>query len=257
MEALHAEHHRLDNLDPDPLIFARGFTDPNEGEVAALIAAGFAYGRVEQIVKTLGAIFTVLGKTPRTKILETDAREWLDLYEGFFYRFHKAPDLALLLWLIRQALEKHGTLKALFTSSGASTTGEKLTAFCDTILDGDPRPILSSSQLPPRHPVRYLFSSPGKGGAAKRMCLFLRWMIRKDQLDPGYWQGAMDPADLIVPLDTHVAKVGKTYGMTTRKSSDWKTAVEITAALKKYDETDPLRYDFSLFRFGMSGKLPD
>jgi len=251
LENLYRTHHRIENLDPDPLLFARGFDDPAEGETAGLIAAGFAYGRVEKIVETLGRIFAELGPSPRRAILTEPPQHWSEVFADFAYRFHKGPDLALFLLLLRRAVEKHGSLRALFEEGDRGDQGEALSAFSGTILGGDCRPILRTRDLPHGHPVRHLLASPATGGAAKRLCLYLRWMSRRDALDPGYWLGAVDPARLVVPLDTHVARVGRQLGFTGRSASDWKTAREITEGLRRFDPADPLRYDFSLFRYGM------
>jgi uncharacterized protein (TIGR02757 family) len=265
LENIYAEHHKLANLNPDPLIFARGYSDPEEGEVAALVSASFAYGQVGKIVAALGQIFAELGARPREMIMTTGPTEWLERFEGFTYRFHKGGDVALYLWLLRQTLERRGSLRALFSAhdncddshdDSHTDIAPAITGFCSELLSGDPRPLLPTSTLPPRHPVRHLLASPSGGSAAKRICLFLRWMSRADELDPGYWADMLAPSRLVVPLDTHVARVGRLLGMTARKSANWKTAVEITNALATHCPSDPLRYDFSLFRYGMHELSP-
>lgn len=254
LENLHAEYHRLENLYPDPLVFCRYREDPLDGELAGLISAALAYGRVEKIVSTLDWLFTRLGPSPRKTLLEAGPADLEELTRGFVYRFHKGPDIALFLWLVKQTLLKEGTLGELFSKNAGGDYGDALSAFSSAILDNSPRPLLDVATLPSSHPTRYLLASPKGGSAAKRLCLYLRWMIRKDELDPGYWEGRYDPANLVVPLDTHVAKVGRRLKMTARKSADWRTASEITAALRLFSPSDPLRYDFCLFRFGM-GRL--
>lgn len=251
LDELYERHHRLGNLFPDPLVYARGYDDPKEGEVAGLIAASLAYGRVEKIVEALGFVFERLGPRPRATLLAIGPKELSKKFEGFVYRFHKGADIALFLWLVRGALARWGGLGELFSASRDGDMGRTLTEFSAGISRQDPRPFLSGGELPKGHPVRFLVASPASGCAAKRLCLYLRWMVRKDELDPGYWAGMVDPASLVVPLDTHVAKVGRTLGMTARKAADWRTALEITDRLRAFYPNDPLRADFSLFRFGM------
>ncbi|MHB8765045.1 MAG: TIGR02757 family protein [Deferrisomatales bacterium] len=252
LEDLYARHHRPENLHPDPLVFARGFADPGDGELAGLVAAGLAYGQVAQIMATLGGVFQSLGPRPRATLTAWSAADLRDAFRGFRYRFHRGPDLALFLHLVRQALERYGSLGELFRASDpGGPVGPALAAFSEGLFAGDARPLLPTREVPPGHPARNLLPSPARGGAAKRLCLFLRWMVRSDALDPGYWHGRVDPARLVVPLDTHVARVGRELGFTARQAADWKTAGEITAALRRYDPADPVRYDFSLFRFGM------
>jgi uncharacterized protein (TIGR02757 family) len=253
LEGLFRSHHRLENLAPDPLVFARGYSTPEEGEVAGLLAAGFAYGQVEKIMGALAEVFRPLGARPTEAIRILTPRDLSDAYEGFCYRFHKTEDVALFLHLVRQALERWGSLSRLFAAGdGASDIGPALSAFTDAILAGDARPLLRTRAVPAGHPVRFLLSSPARGGAAKRLCLFLRWMVRRDAIDPGYWHGRVDPARLVVPLDTHVARVSGELGLTQRKAADWRTAREITESLRRFDPADPVRYDFSLFRHGMA-----
>ena len=252
LEELYARHHRIENLHPDPLVFARGHRDPRDGEVAGLLAASLAYGQVAKIMEALAWVFDRLGGRPAERICGLEPSQLSDLVEGFSYRFHKSKDLALLLWLIRQALDRWGGLLPLYAAGGPGRELEDaLIAFCENILSGDPRPFLRARLLPPAHPVRHLLSSPRSGGASKRLCLYLRWMVRKDELDPGYWHGAVDPARLIVPVDTHVARVSRSLGLTNRHTADWKMALQITSGLREFDRDDPVRFDFSLFRYGV------
>ena len=252
LDELYARHHRLANLDPDPLVFVRRYSDPLDAEVAGLVAASLAYGQVPKIMETLEGVFAVLGRSPRQALERMTPRDLLGGFEHFEYRFHKATDLALFLSLVRQSLERRGALSALFSAGDSrGDIGPTLSAFVDELLSGDPRPFLPTRDIPPAHPVRHFLPSPRKGGAAKRICLYLRWMIRKDEIDPGCWHGLVAPERLVIPLDTHVARVSRDLGLTGRKTADWKTALEVTDALRRYDPKDPVRYDFSLFRFGM------
>ncbi len=254
LEDLYQRHHRLENLSPDPLEFARGFPDPREGEIAGLLAAGLAYGRVGAIVVALSMVFGALGPRPR-HALETLGPEGLrHALGGFSYRFHRGADLAVFLHLVGQAAAHHGSLGQLFQAvDPGGPIGPALEAFAYHLLAGDPRPLWPDRTLPREHPARNLLPPPGRGGAAKRLCLYLRWMVRRDALDPGYWHGRVDPARLVVPLDTHVARVSRTLGFTTRQGATWRTACDVTEALGRYDPADPVRYDFSLFRFGLTG----
>jgi len=105
---------------------------------------------------------------------------------------------------------------------------------------------------PRRQSVQYLLSEPRNGSAAKRMCLYLRWMVRDTYPDIGVWNSFPKSA-LVIPLDTHVARIGRLLGLTGRRSSDWLTALEITDALKRLDPEDPLRYDYPLSHLGIDG----
>lgn len=253
LEALFARHHRLANLYPDPLIFARDRPSAEEGEVAGLVAASLAYGRVEKIMQALEDVFGRLGPKPRDSLASWAPRELVERFHGFRYRFHGGIDVALFLHLARQVLERRGSLRRAFEAGGEGRDiSEPMAAFGEELFGGDPRPVLRSREIPAGHPVRHLLPSPALGGAAKRFCLYLRWMVRRDEIDPGYWEGTVSPGRLVVPLDTHVAAVAREFGLTGRRSSDWRTACEITEALRRYDRDDPTRYDFCLFRYGMT-----
>ena len=160
--------------------------------------------------------------------------------------------MAIFLWLLKNTLERQGSLKSVFSNAYGGGYREALTSLTCEVMESDPRPLWASPRLPRQHPARYLMTSPATGSAAKRLCLFMRWMVRRDKLDPGYWHGELPESRLIVPLDTHVAKVGRAFGMTARKSADWKTAVEITNSLAHFYPNDPLCCDFTLFRYGMN-----
>lgn len=251
-ETLFERHHRVENLHPDPLVFARGRTGPEEGELAGLLAASLAYGRVPKIMEALEDVFARLGADPREGLAASTPGELAERLRGFRYRFHTGPDLALFLHLVRQVLERWGTLREAFAAGdGGGDIAVPMTAFAEALFSGDARPLMEGRAVPPGHPVRHLLPSPVRGGAAKRFSLFLRWMVRRDEIDPGYWAGAFTPGRLVVPLDTHVAAVARELGLTRRRTSNWRTACEITAALRRYDPQDPVRFDFCLFRHGM------
>ncbi len=257
LKALYRKYHRPEKLYPDPLVFVRRFQNPEDGEIAGIVAASLAYGKVGLIMRALDRVFKRIGPSPRRALESTSSLEWAERFGDFRYRFHSGHDLAVLFILLRRAVERYGSLGELFgkVDPGGDIRGA-LGAFAEAILSQDPRPVLRGRHIPAGHPVRHLLASPRKGGAAKRLCLFLRWMVRRDTLDPGFWQGRVDPARLVVPLDVHVARAGRLFGFTQRKTADWKTAREITEALRRYEPADPLRYEFSLFRFGMKEVEP-
>ncbi len=253
LEGLYARHHRIGNLHPDPLVFARDRCTSEEGELAGLVAASLAYGRVGKIMEALEDVFGRLGPKPRESLARWAPGELVERFRGFRYRFHTGTDVALFLHLAGQVLERWGSLRRAFEIvDQGRDIAEPMAAFGAALLAGDPRPVLPVPEIPPGHPVRHLLPSPARGGAAKRFCLYLRWMVRRDEIDPGYWAGAVHPGRLVVPLDTHVAAVARRLGLTERRTSDWRTACEITGALRRYDRDDPTRYDFSLFRHGMT-----
>jgi uncharacterized protein (TIGR02757 family) len=249
-------------LSPDPLEFVRRYTDPADQEIAGFFAAGLAYGRVGQILASLERIGVLFGDSPADFVRRfrpaTDAAR----FRGLRHRFHGPRDFTLLSVLLGRALDRWGSLEALFLAGddpASPDIGPGLAAFCRTLLDTPdlpPGPGVHRGRLAPAAPVRFFFSSPEDGSACKRLNLWLRWMVRGgDGLDLGAWTG-VSPARLVVPLDTHVARIGRYIGLSSRKSADWKMAREVTEALRRLDAVDPVKYDFALCRLGILDRCP-
>ncbi len=226
----------------DPVLYVRRYTHKKDLEIAGLIASSFAYGGVKGILKSLNVIFSKMGSSPYSFLMEWDGNG----FEGFYHRFHKEGDLKTLLWCIKKVLEKWGSINNLFLEGYKNHDISKaLEHFSKTF-----REISTYSPFP--HPFfEHFFPLPSKGSPVKRLCLYLRWMNRKDNVDPGGWQG-VKKSDLIIPVDTHIAKIGKALNLTHLKTLSWKMAVEITNSLKKMDPEDPLKYDFPLCHMGIS-----
>jgi uncharacterized protein (TIGR02757 family) len=125
-----------------------------------------------------------------------------------------------------------------------------LTGFLEYIYEIDTSPVYGTDIKP--NGLKQLLPSPRKGSACKRMNLFLRWMVRSEDIDFGIWDN-IPPNKLVIPLDTHIARISKCLGLTRRASADWKMAEEITGALREFDPEDPLKYDFALCHHGISG----
>ena len=152
-----------------------------------------------------------------------------------------------------KALKKHGTLKDLFYShyeTGQDDIKDALTGFVGYLTEIDTSPVYGRNIRPMG--IKQLLASPKTGSACKRMNLFLRWVVRKKDIDFGIWS-RVSPAKLIIPLDTHIARISRCLGLSRRKSPDWKMAKAITESLKDLDPSDPLKYDFALCHHGISG----
>ena len=163
-------------------------------------------------------------------------------FAGFAHRFHKTPDLVLFLTVLAEALQRHGTLGALFRECHDpkdADIGPSLTRFVTQLRNGRDEASL-----------RYLLTSPADGSACKRMNLYLRWMVRRTSPDVGLWT-FVSPAQLVMPVDTHIHRIATFLGLNDRKSADWRAAREITDALARFDAADPVRYDFALCRLGI------
>jgi uncharacterized protein (TIGR02757 family) len=258
--ALDALCRRYDRryLDSDPVGIVRRFDDPADREVAGLLAAGLAYGRVASIRASLERLLDVLGPSPARFVREFDARKDARRFDGFVHRFTRGRDVALFLHLVRQAGSRGG-LEALFLASDAPDrpdVGDALDGFGRALFAGDARPFVPGGRLPKDDGARRLLPIPSGGSVCKRSCLFLRWMVRADDgIDCGVWR-RVSPSRLVLPLDTHLQRVVIALGWTRRRSPSWAMAVEATSRLRAIDPHDPIRYDFALSRLGILGLLP-
>jgi len=245
------------HLANDPLSFCHNYPDPVDREVAAVIAAAFAYGNVAIILRTLKSIFTELGHSPRRYVELFEPKRGLKTFSGFKHRFNDGRDLSALLWGIRMMIEQAGSVEAFFLrgyNADASDLTGALNNFSSSVLAQDYSAVFGENEIPADSYFPFLFPAPASGSACKRLCMFLRWMARPaDGVDLGLWQG-VSSAQLIIPVDTHISRICTYLGFTRRKAADWRMALEITAALRRFDPDDPVKYDFSLAHLGISEK---
>lgn len=243
------------HLANDPLSFCHRYPDPADREVAAVIASAFAYGNVAIILRTLGSIFAELGPSPRRYVEHFEPKQGLRTFSGFKHRFNDGRDLCALLWAIRLMIEQAGSVEAFFLrgqEAGAEDVTVALNGYSAAVLSQDYCPVFGTNAIPANSYFPFLFPAPVSGSACKRLCMFLRWVVRPvDDIDLGLWQG-ISTAQLVIPVDTHIQRISGYLGFTRRKSADWRMAREITAALRQFDPADPVKYDFSLAHLGIS-----
>ncbi len=243
------------HLANDPVQFVRRYEDPRDREVAGLIASAFAYGNVKIVLRTVDRALEYLGPRPAEAVMAFDPKRDLKLLRGFYHRFNTSRDLAVLFWILRRTLEDHGSLENAFLA-GPPDAAERLDGFGARMLGFGHEQFYPRGELQKRIAVRFFFPAPSQGSACKRMNLFLRWMVRpEDGIDCGVWK-RVAPKDLVIPLDTHIARISSYIGLTDLKSPGWPMAVQITNNLKKIHFEDPLRYDFALCHMGIAGDCP-
>jgi len=244
LDSLYDRYNRPEFVDPDPLAEIYRYDDIRDREIAALVASSLAYGKARQIVRSLSTVFEVMPFPVR--YLKDATRQTLeDDFSGFRHRWTSGDEVASLLWGIKVVIEEFGSLEACFTngcSANDETVTRALSRFSGELHASSG--IKKSSLLP----------DPRRGSACKRLNLFLRWLVRKDSVDPGGWSG-ISPSRLVVPLDTHMHRISRELGFTTRNQADMKTALEITRVFRLINPEDPVRYDFSLTRFGIRSDL--
>lgn len=245
----------LAHLANDPLSFCHRYQSPQDQEIAGLIASCFAYGNVKIIFRSLERIFSVMGPSPRRFVEEFEPRRGLTLFAGFKHRFNDARDLCALLVAARTMVSEAETIGEFFLGCHdpeAADITSSLAGFSSVVLAMDYSEVFDGGVLPAGSYFPFFFPSPASGSACKRLCMYLRWMVRPaDGIDLGIWHG-IAPAQLIIPVDAHIQRLARYLGLTCRKQADWRMAREITGALRQLDPNDPVKYDFSLCHLGIS-----
>jgi len=212
----------------DPVEFVHRYRDDGDKEIAGFLASQFAYGKIEVFKRFLEDMFLRMDDSPCRFIKNGDFAR----LEGLYYRFQKEDDIILLLTVLRKALNEFDSIGGMVRHFYRNDVRDALWRVRAHLL-GD------SDDL------TFFFPKPLPSNPLKRWSLYFRWMVRKDQVDEGLWD-FIDKKDLIIPLDTHIFKIGRCMGWTKRKAPSYKAACEITEALKRYSPEDPLKYDFFL-----------
>jgi len=253
LDGFYREYNFKERVKHDPIEFPRRYSDPDDIEIAGFIASCLAYGKVDLFKPVIEKILKPGGPHPASFILNFDPKKDSKHFKGISYRFSKEDDILCFVYMIASTLRKWGSLRNLFYQNYRPEDKDiqkALAGFMSFFLSLDTSAIYREN-IKPRG-LTHLFPSPEKGSACKRMNLFLRWMVRNKDVDLGIWD-KIPPSKLIIPVDTHIARISQCLGLTHRKTADWRTAVEITAALRKIDPQDPLKYDFALCHHGISG----
>jgi uncharacterized protein (TIGR02757 family) len=234
----------------DPIHIVRRLSRNDDREVVGFCAAALAFGRVTSVLQSIGRLVAVMGERPAVFVRQFEPRRDGAPLSAFVHRWTKGADVIALLWVLRQMLERSGSVEGFFVDGdpGGDDIGEALDSFSRRAMALDLR--AAYGRVPERPGVCYFFPRPSAGSGCKRLNLFMRWMVRHDALDLGIWT-RVSPARLVVPLDTHVIRVGRCLKLTHRTSPGWPMALDITRALRALHPDDPVRYDFSMCHLGM------
>jgi uncharacterized protein (TIGR02757 family) len=250
LDALYASFNCVDSA-TDPIHLVRRFDNPADREVAGFCAAALAFGRVGSVLQSISRLFAVIGPSPAAYVRAfAPQRQARDL-EPLVHRWTTGADLTALVIILQRMLQK-GSIEEFFLEgfdARAADLAGALESFSVRAMKTNLR--AAYGRRKPRPGVAYFFSRPSSGGACKRLNLFLRWMVRRDAVDFGIWT-RIPASKLVVPLDTHVIRVGRCLRLTRYVSPGWKMAADITATLRELDPHDPVKYDFSLCHIGMA-----
>jgi uncharacterized protein (TIGR02757 family) len=250
LEQLYDDYNREDAA-ADPIQIVRRYTRPADQEIVGFCAAALAFGRVASVLSTIETLTRILGPEPAAFVRAFDAAAPHPELRAMVHRWTRGVDIAALLWVLRQMLDRCGSIEGFFLEdyrNEAVDITDALDSFSRRALALDLRAVYG--RVPKRAGVCYFFPRPSGGSGCKRLNLFLRWMVRRDEVDLGVWR-SIPPAKLIVPLDTHVIRLGRCLRLTRYTSPGWRMAAEITASLRAIDPVDPIRFDFSICHVGM------
>jgi len=241
LETLYRRYNSRKWVHPDPLEFLYNYEDPADREIAGFISSCLAYGRVAQILASVGRVLGPMGSSPAGYLDENTAGRVTATFAGFAHRFTTGKEMVSVLLGLKEVRKRFGSLQQCFLQ-GHSTAHDTVMPALSFMLgqigaSGDG----SCNSLIPL---------PERGSACKRHHLFLRWMVRKDEVDPGGWD-SVSPSQLVVPLDTHMYRICSSWGFTERRNAGGAAALDVTRAFRNIVPEDPVRYDFALTRLGI------
>jgi len=240
----------------DPIQIVRRFGRSDDREVVGFCAAAIAFGRVSSVMQSIERLVAIMGERPAEYVRAFDPDRERRAFDGFVHRWTREADAVALVWVLKQMLDRSGSIEQFFVDGDAGAADDvesALERFSERARALDRRRAYGRRLRPSTRSapgLDYFFPRPSSGGGCKRLNLFLRWMVRKDALDLGVWR-RVSPSRLVVPLDTHVIRVGRCLGLTRYTSPGWKMARDITANLRRLDPDDPIKYDYALCHLGM------
>lgn len=232
----------------DPVWILHRFSDERDIELIGLITAAYAYGSVDQINRFINELLQKTGNRPYEFTINFSKRKDKKHLAGLYYRFNSHFDLLDMFSSLNKVLLRSGSLRNLFLTHYQSSHNNIIPA-----LSGFTNELNKNIPKAESRYYHYLFSNPVNKSTCKRMNLFLRWMVRKDDIDSGLWND-IPASKLVIPVDTHIARISKRLKLVDRKSIDLKFALELTDKLKKFDPVDPVKYDFALCHIGIDKK---
>jgi uncharacterized protein (TIGR02757 family) len=253
LDRLVKEFERATHVE-DPVRLLTRYDEPADREVVAFVAAALAFGRVRSVINTVEAVLAAMGRHPARFVYGFEPARDAAPLRTLTHRWTRGEDFVALMIVLRAMLREAGSIERFFAAGlalGAADVTSALESFSTRACAVDVS--AAYGRRLGRPGVHYFFTRPSAGGACKRLNLFLRWMVRCDTIDPGGWS-AVSPAQLVMPLDIHVIRVGQCLGLTAYRSPGWRMAADVTASLRIVDPHDPIKYDFALCHLGMQGQ---
>ena len=246
LEHLYDKYNRPEFIEPDPISVPHAFEGREDREIAGFLAATIAWGNRKAIVRSAHRMVEYMDNAPADFVRNASDGELARL-QSYVHRTFNGGDLRDFVLALRRMEERHGGIGNFFETryEAAQSMPAVLADFRREFFAGEHAPRCE------KH-----VSSVERGAACKRLCMYLRWMVRRDDrgVDFGLWR-RIPMSALYLPLDVHSGNMGRALGLLRRRQNDWKATEEITASLREFDAEDPVRYDFSLFGAGIDGFL--
>jgi uncharacterized protein (TIGR02757 family) len=246
LDEMSEKYNRPEFIERDPISIPHMFSGKEDIEISGFLVAAIAWGRRDLILRSAGAMIDRMDNAPYDFIMSAKYSD-LEKFSGFVHRTFNGTDCIFFLRSLRNLYSHYGSMEDIIIDGKVGEDGLK------EVLSH-----LRNVFFSIEHPLRTKkhFADLMGGAAGKRLNMFLRWMVRKDNrgVDFGIWK-RIDPAELYIPLDLHSGNIARRLGLLTRKINDWKAVEELTGILRQFDPADPVKYDFALFGFGVNEKL--
>ncbi len=264
--------YKAEYLESDPICLVHRYNAPQDVEIVGLLAALFAFGRVSSIIQSVERILDTMHGKPSHYLTHSGTNKIVKDFAGFQYRFVRGVDLSALLIALKRCYKDYESLgrylrdhseEGLMLSPATSKKShplkdEKIWRCClllRTTLYNYGVEAVGKKELTLTRGFAHLLADPSKGSACKRWFLFFRWMVRKDGVDFGIWD-FIKPGELLMPVDTHIARISSLMGLTSQKAAGAQMVKEITDHLRMIHPKDPLKYDFAITRLGILRECP-
>ncbi|MBB4062049.1 uncharacterized protein (TIGR02757 family) [Salinibacter ruber] len=239
-------------IDDDPVSIPHAFDDPRDQEVIGLYAALLAWGRRDVMLRKLEELCERMGHAPSRFVRTFDPATDAEALDGFVHRTFQPIDAVWLTANLSTALDRHETVEGLFAAHRPDDPDGSPVA---AMLQGVSTTLLTIDDDTPQRLRKHL-ARPEAGSACKRLNMYLRWMVRPGPVDLNVWS-ALDPSDLMLPVDVHVGRQARALGLLERKSNDWTAVRRLTAICRHFCASDPTRYDFAFFGVGAQDESLD
>lgn len=248
LEEKYDKYNRLDFIESDPISIPHQFSKKEDIEIAGFLAATIAWGQRVTIINNANKMVRLMGNNPHDFILSAKPKDFKKFNE-FVHRTFNGVDAAFFMKSLQNIYKNHGGLQNAFSPTSNAKSDHTLDAITNF------RKIFFSIEHP--HRTGKHVSNPSENSSAKRLCMYLRWMVRADKrgVDFGLWDKKLLPSHLMCPLDVHSGNVARKLGLLKRTQNDWKAVEELTINLRKFDIKDPVKYDFALFGLGVFEKF--